>query len=65
MMAKKFLKISEVAEMLNTSRQTIYRHRKQDPKFPRPHKMAGGLRFLYDDIIAYIVSCSNDNDAED
>ena len=64
-MSKKYLKISEVAELLGTTRQTIYRHRRNDPRFPRSRKLAGGLRFSYDDIIAYIFSCSNDNDIDE
>ena len=64
-MSKRFLKISEVAELLSTTRHTIHRHRRIDPRFPRSRKMTGGLRFSYKDIVFYIFYYSNDNDIDE
>jgi predicted DNA-binding transcriptional regulator AlpA len=60
-MYKQMITITGFAKLLRTSRQTIYRHRKNNPNFPVAHRYAGGLRFDPDDVERYVKLRLNDN----
>ena len=56
-MPAKLLTCADVADRLNVTKLTVYRHIKDDPDFPPPIRISTHvLRFDPDDVEAYISS---------
>ena len=54
---ERYLSVQEVARRYSISIQTVWRHTKENPDFPKPIKiLSGSTRWRLSDIVAYEVS---------